>query len=409
MAQQSQTEIEDITEEVSQLRQLPIKQEIPVTVLTREELGVEMRAMTEQEYPEDEQYADEREMLAFGIIDEPMDMGDLSDELYTEQVAGYYDPQTGKMVVVANDNQAGGFTPTQQVTYAHEIVHALQDQSFDLAAPPLERADLSDDESLAISALIEGDASYSEVQYLIARPELLQGYIDEIDTTEFDSSVLDSVPALIRETLLFPYDQGYTFVESLQTEGGWDAVDAAYADPPASTEQILHPEKYKAGEAPITVEVNDFSDALGDDWTVWDHNTFGEFQIRVMLQQTSMSEQQADIAAAGWGGDTYVVAGTADQDAIHWATAWDSEQDANEFARAWALREAERWGVDPIFVSDSVIEFHSDDAIVRITLDGTTVDYLMAPDQATLDTIVTAPPATPEATPVTSPVASPAA
>jgi hypothetical protein len=119
-----------------------------------------------------------------------------------------------------------------------------------------------------------------------------------------------------------------------------------------------------------------------------------------------MSDQQADVAASGWGGDTYVVAGTDDQDAIHWITAWDTEADANEFVRAWALREAERWGVDPIFVGTDVIEFHADGAFVRITLDGTTVEYLMAPDEATLDAILAAPPA---ATPVASPVASPAA
>src|SRR5690606_6116041 len=132
----------------------------------------------------------------------------------------------------------------------------------------------------------------------------------------------------------------------------------------ASTEQILHPEKYLAGEQPVEIHVNDFTGGLGDNWTVWDTNTFGEYQIMVMLQNSSMSEQQAQVAAAGWGGDTYVVAGTEDIDAIHWVTAWDTEQDANEFARAWALREAERWGVDPVFIGDSEIEFHADDMFV---------------------------------------------
>ena len=151
--------------------------------------------------------------------------------------------------------------------------------------------------------------------------------------------------------------------------------------------------------------VNDFVSALGDDWTMWDTNTFGEYQIRVILQNSSMSDQQAEVAASGWGGDTYVVAGTEDDDAIHWMTVWDTEQDANEFARAWALREAERWGVDPTFVDSNVIEFHTDGAFVRITFDGTTVEYLMAPDEATAEAILAAPPATPEASPVASPVA----
>lgn len=409
LAQQTQTEIEDITQEVSKVRELPAKHQIPVTIMTREELGAELRKTTEEDYPEDEQYNDERELLAFGLMDHPMDLGDLSEELYTEQIAGYYDPETGKMVVIAEEEQSGGFTPSQEVTYAHEIVHALQDQNFDLDAGPLDREDLSDDQSLAVTALIEGDASFSEVQYLIDQPELLDAYLEEVDNMEFNSEVLDSAPPIIQDTLLFPYDQGYTFVEALHADGGWDRVDAAFHNPPASTEQVLHPEKFLAGEQPVAVDVNDFSGALGPDWRVWDTNTFGEYQIRVILQQTSMSDQQAEVASAGWGGDTYVVAGTEDQDAIHWVSVWDTEQDANEFVRAWALREAERWGVDPTFVSDNVIEFRSDEAIARITLDGTTVDYLMAKDQATLDAIVTAPPATPEASPAASPVASPVA
>lgn len=406
VAQQSQTEIEDITEDVSQVRQLTPQQEIELTVITRDELREDYRGLVEEEYPEDEQYADMRELLAFGLIDEEMDFGELYSELYGEQVLGYYDSETGRMVVVRDNDQTGGFTAMEEVTYAHETVHALQDQTFDLDAGELGREDLSDDQAYAITALIEGDASFAEVRYIIERPDLLEAYLEEAESAEFDTSVLDTVPPIISETLIFPYNEGYTFVEAIYNEGGWAAVNAAYADPPASTEQILHPEKYLAGEQPVDVRVNDYTGALGDDWTVWDTNTFGEFQIRVILQQTSMSDQQADVAASGWGGDTYVVAGTEDQDAIHWVTVWDTEADANEFARAWALREAERWGVDPIFVGTDVIEFHADDAFVRITLDGTTVEYLMAPDEATLDAILAAPPA---ATPMASPVASPAA
>lgn len=409
IAQQSQTEIEDITADVSQVRQLPEQHPIELTVITRDELREDYRGLIEAEYPKDEQYADMRELLAFGLIDEPIDIGELYSELYGEQVLGYYDSETGKMVVVRDNDQTGGFTAMEQVTYAHEIVHALQDQNFDLDGGALGREDVSDDQSLAVTALIEGDASFTEVRYIIERPDLLDAYLEEADSVEFDTTALDSAPFIIADTLLFPYDQGYTFVEAVYNDGGWEAVDAAFANPPTSTEQILHPEKYLAGEQPVEVQVNDFTGALGDDWTLWDSNTYGEYQIRVILQNSSMSDQQAEVAASGWGGDTYVVAGTEDVDAIHWVTAWDTEQDANEFARAWALREAERWGVDPEFVDANVIEFHTDDAFVRITFDGTTVEYLMAPDEQTAEAILAAPPATPAASPVASPVASPAA
>jgi hypothetical protein len=374
--------------------------------MSREELARELQDTLLDEYPEDEQYADERELLAFGLMDEHIDLGQLVLDLYSEQIAGYYDPDDGKMVVVREATDGEGFTPSQEVTYAHEIVHALQDQHFDLTAGPLDREPLTDDQALAVTALIEGDASFSEVQYLLSHPELLEAFLTDIGEMEFESDILDSAPTIISATLLFPYEYGYTFVEAIHAEGGWEAVNAAFANPPASTEQILHPEKYLAGEEPIEVDVADFTGALDGDWTVFDVNTFGEFQIRIMLSETSMTEEQARIASEGWGGDTYVVAGTETEDAIHWETVWDSEEDASEFARALALRETERWDVGPTYLSEEVIQFEAESTVTRIVLDGDSVTYLLAPNVEMLETIVSvegpvaAPAGSPEATPV---------
>ncbi len=411
IAQQSPSEIEDITDDVAQIRGLEPVTPIVVETMNRDELRQFNVETYEEEYPEDEQYADERELLAFGLMDEHIDIGDLAINLFSEQVLGFYDPETGQMVVVREGDSTGSFSASEEVTYAHEIVHALQDQHFDLDAGPLDREELSDDRVYGVTALIEGDASYSELQYLIERPDLLEAYLEEIEAQDFDTSILDTAPPIIAATLIFPYDQGFTFVEAIFEEGGWEAVNAAYANPPASTEQVLHPEKYLAGEAPVVVEVPDFTAGLDDSWSVFDTNTFGEFQIRVILQETSMSDEQAERAAAGWGGDTYVVAGTDDRsdDAIHWRTVWDTNQDASEFARAWALREAERWGVDPTYVSDSLIEFETADVVVRIILDGESVTYLMGRSSEMLDIMLAAPPATPAVSPVASPVATPEA
>ncbi len=400
-AQDASQEIEDITDVVSKVRGLDALHPVEVTVKSREELSQELADTLLDDYPEDEQYADQRELIAFGLMDENIDLGQLSVDLYSEQIAGYYDPETGEMVVIRDASDDSGFSPSEEVTYAHETVHALQDQNFDLMSDKLGREDMSDDESLAVTALIEGDASYSEVQYLYANPDLLDSFLEEIDSMEFDSAVLDSAPPILADTLLFPYDSGFTFVEALHDEGGWDAVNAAYDNPPASTEQILHPEKYLAGEAPIEVNVVDFSSALGGDWTVFDDNTFGEYQIRVMFQQTSMSDDQAEKAAAGWGGDTYIVAGTEDEDAIHWVSQWETADDASQFARGLALYESERWGVSPEYLSDNVMQFEADGVVTRIQLDGSTVDYIKAPTADMLDTIATAeaPTATPMATP----------
>lgn len=398
-AQESPETFEDITDAVTEIRGLESSQPIDVMPMTREELRVDLEQDLLEDYPPDEVYADERELIAFGLMDPDVDLGQLIVDLYSEQVAGFYDTETGELVVVRGATEGDGFTPSEEVTYAHEIVHALQDQNFDLDAGPLNREDVTDDHSYAITALIEGDATHSEILYLIANPELLEGFLEEVEAMEFDTEVLDSAPPIISETLYFPYEHGYPFVETIYNEGGWEAVNAAFADPPTSTEQILHPEKYLAGEEPTIIDVPDFTPELEGEWTVFDDNSFGEFQIRVILQGTSMSDAQAVRAAAGWNGDTYVVAGTETEDAIHWVSEWETDQDASEFARSWALYETERWGVSPEYISANVMQFEADGVVSRIVLDGTTVTYLMAPSVELLETIADSSPATPQATP----------
>lgn len=401
--QDAEQNYDEITQEVSNLRELEILNPIEVTPKTRDQLGVELTEDLEIDYPVEERIADERELIAFGLMEPDVDLGQLIVDLYTEQVAGYYDPETSEMVVVRDASAGEELTAAEHVTFAHEVVHALQDQHFDLDGGVLEREELSDDQALAITALIEGDASFSEVAYLLERPALLEEFLAEIESTEFDSAILDAAPPIISSTLLFPYEDGFVFVEALHGEGGWELVNSAFTSPPQSTEQILHPEKYLAGEAPVEVDVADFTSLLGDDWEVFDDNTFGEYQIRVILQQSSMPDEQAVEAAAGWGGDTYVVAGTEDQDAIHWVSTWDTEEDASQFARAFATYESDRWGVAPAYVEDSVMRFEADGVVTQITLDGDTVTYIKAPSVEALDIIASsdsAPDASPEATPM---------
>ncbi len=397
--QDSGQNYDDITEEVSDLRGLDVLEPIVVTPKNREQLGVELEADLEEDYPPEERYADERELIAFGLMDPDVDLGQLIVELYTEQVAGYYDPKSSEMVVVQEGPMGERFTASEHVTFAHEVIHALQDQHFDIDAGVLEREDLSDDQSLAITALIEGDATLSELQYLLERPELLNEFLAEIGDTDFDTTTLDGAPPLIVETLLFPYDSGYIFVEAIYDDGGWEAVNAAFADPPQSTEQIIHPEKYLMREVPDEVDVADFTPLLGDDWDTFDINTFGEYQIRVILQQSSIPDDQAAEAAAGWGGDTYVVAGTDTEDAIHWVSTWDTEADALQFAQAFATYESDRWNVAPAYLGDSVMRFESEGVITQITLDGDSVTYRKAPDAAALDVIANSNDARAESTP----------
>ncbi|HWV24656.1 MAG TPA: hypothetical protein VNZ58_10745 [Thermomicrobiales bacterium] len=375
-----QSTYDRIENEMQDIRQLELLHPLDISIQTRDELRQTLLESIEQDYPEDAQQRDQRVMELFGFIEPGTDVGQLQIDLLGEQVAGYYDPETKAMVVVS-DGSGDQMSASDEITFAHETVHALQDQHFDLIGVQDSATLDADDQYLAITALIEGDASLGQVQYMVAHPALVIRLQSEM--TDFDSTILDNASPFISGTLLFPYDQGLTFVTALYDEGGWDLVDQAFTNLPQSTEQILHPGKYLAGEAPIPVTVNDPLPALGDDWHIIDVNTLGEYIIQIFLDTGEVRPSTAQDAAEGWGGDQYVVAGTDDDTALIWTTEWDSEKDAEEFFTVLGVHESKRFDAERV-TDDTVTTFSNDDFAGEIRLDGTRVTYILAPDTATV-------------------------
>ena len=387
------TEIEADMEEI---RGLELLEPIQVSTISQEDYKAETIASLDTDYPPDERNQDARVLVAFGLLSPDDDLGEVYAELLGGSVAGYYDPYTQEMVVVTfgSDGEPGAF---DQVTYAHETVHALQDQHFDLAALLDSEQGMSTDQSLGLRSLVEGDATVAELEYLLSDMSLARDYLEEVQ--DMDAGSLDELPAFLVGTLTFPYSQGYEFVQFLYDEGGWDLVNAAYEDLPASSEQVLHPQKYLDGELPIEVGVPNYSGQLGDGWQEIDRDTMGEYVISILLGESDLSGEQVEIASSGWGGDTYAVFATDDELSLVWETTWDSEKDASEFARALAIREAARLDSDVVEDGDrNLIE--GDGVIVEIVQDGSNVTYRQAPTEDVLATLNEAP-----TTPVSSPVA----
>ncbi len=387
-AAQTEDPFERINESVQEIRELELLQPINLSTRTRAELQEETAQDLETDYPAVDRQNDQRVLVAFGLMDPNQDIGQIYVELLGEQIAGYYDPETDEMVVVSDDAPGDELSATNEVTYAHELVHALQDQHFNLESFIDQRIEGSDDESLAITSLIEGDATAAQIQYVISNPELIDDLSGQLTEGDSGSGALEAAPPIVSATLLFPYEEGQVFVDEIMSEGGWEAVNAAYQSPPASTEQILHPDKYRQGEAPIPVIVPDIAAGLGGEWTTFDTNTMGEFQTSIVLNQGDVSARQAEQAAEGWGGDSYTVVGTQDQDVIVWNSVWDTEEDATEFAESLAVRESDRLGVSPeTDDTTTTTTIASDGALARIIVEGTSVSYVFAPDQPVLDQV----------------------
>lgn len=279
--------------------------------------------------------ANERLLKGLGLINEGDSLEDLYLEMLGSQVAGMYDPDTKKMYVVSKDGELG---PTEKTTFAHEYSHALQDQNYDLSSFDL--AEVGEgDRGYARLALVEGDATLLMTLWQLDRltqEEFVRLLGESMDPEA--TRILNELPPILVQSLLFPYTGGLNFVQCLYADGGFARIDAAYDDLPASTEQILHPAKYLAHEPPIDVDLpDDLATRLGDGWSVGLEDTSGELQLKLWMEYAGGGGGgPVDAAAAGWGGDrTTLLNGPDDAFVIVITTEWDSPSDAAEFiARA---------------------------------------------------------------------------
>lgn len=330
---QTRAEIEEIELAMVEIRGLEVLEDLDDQVIDRQELAKRVETILEEEYSEEEARVDALSYWLLRLIPaNTLDLYQLQIDLLSEQVAGYYDPETGELVVVS---ESGELSVTDKVTMAHEIVHALQDQHFDLVE--IDELGTDADRGAALSALIEGDATFAMTEYLL-------GYLDPLELAELlsesltagDTEVLDSAPRYISEGLLFSYDAGQIFVTAIFDNGGYVAVNQAFRDPPTSTEQILHPEKYIGPDRdePIDVQNPDVSEDLGDGWELLRSDVLGEWDFQIMLEENGVSTPEVTGAATGWGGSRFDIY-ESDTGAIALLTTrWDTNEDASEFAAA---------------------------------------------------------------------------
>jgi hypothetical protein len=323
---------DQIEAQVLELRGLP-----PVDVqretIDEATLAAQTTADFDEDNPADYVAANERLYKALGLLEESQSLRQLFLDLIASQVAGFYRPDTKTLSVVSRSGEING---ADKVTFAHEYDHALQDANFDVFGDPEALRDQTD-EALARAALTEGDATLLMSLWLIANlsPDEIQDVLAAGQDPE-STAVLERTPAILTEGLLFPYNTGLAFVQPIQLNGGWDAINALYDRLPASTEQVIHPEKYQANERPVAVELpEDLAAEMGEGWTEALQDTWGEFQTGVWLRESGVAAQESLGAAAGWGGDLLaVLEGPDDRWAVALSTVWDDEAEAADFARS---------------------------------------------------------------------------
>lgn len=321
---------EKVVPRVTSIRGLKYKGRVWTKIVSREEVIRYIYGMFQEQMPPETARGQDLLLKKLGLIPQKCDTASLVKDLLNKQVAGFYDPKSKTFFLIRG---LGG----QEIIAAHELTHTLQDHNFDLLGKFKLINKNNSDETAARMSLIEGDATLLMAEY--ARQYMNPAKLLEEQATPDALKSLKTAPRFLVQTLTFPYIGGMNFCGAIMSSGNWQKINRAYDNPPNSTEQILHPDKF-IGERdePTPVEECDISGTLGKDYKMAYNDVMGEFGIRqILLEFLDVMEDEDDEYMAngpkGWDGDRIALFRNdkIGHSVISWKTVWDSEKDAQEF------------------------------------------------------------------------------
>lgn len=346
--------VAEIKREVEEIRGLKFTRQVEVALIDEERLKSYLEEELGASFPADTFSHLESASVRLGLLPQGVNLKQDCTELFTKQVVGFYNFRTKELYLTPLACQrsfwvrlveffkqrdlVGGFL------VAHELTHALQDQHFNLHQT-YERAYLNFDQALAVSALVEGDAILVSLEVLFShlrparfrnsqyRSKVIRRIIASIKESERTQAELRQAPAFVRQVAVFPYAYGLNFTSRLYLRGGWQAINKALEDPPESTEQVLHPQKFLPHrDHPRKVTIKQGLPPAS--WKLLAANTVGELGVRCLFAQY-LPRAEARRMAAGWGGDVFQLYQHKQEEklALIWKTTWDSEEDARQFAK----------------------------------------------------------------------------
>lgn len=339
-AVQGEAELKDMVHRmmpvVAQATGLRFKREPLVLRRTRGQVRDYVIHKFDEDLPPAELAGLQSALRLFGLIPDSLELRPTMIDLLTEQIAGYYDPDSNALFIPAD------IEPFQlRIVVSHELVHALQDQYVHLDSIITQRH--VNDRRSAAQAILEGQATVAQIPVLMPeqKPDTFPlGWFWKqraaMAAQQAQMKEFARAPLWLREGLVFPYLAGADFIVWFRHKYfGRSVLDSM----PRSTEQILHPDRYANHDEPTDVIF-----ASGEPDTVQWEDNLGEFETRLLFQQLLGNESEAATLAMGWDGDRYQVLGPK-SDALVWYSVWDDAAAAGRFTgglqRAWAKRKAD--------------------------------------------------------------------
>jgi hypothetical protein len=380
--------LRSIESQVTQIRGLEPLAAPTVQLLDHQSLHSYLVDQFEHNYLPSERESDQKLLVALGMLEPSQDLVEIQLNLLSDQVVGVYDSDVKSLFVVVDH---GGFGPAERITYAHEFNHALQDQHYDLnrIAP---KHPLSNDRSLAAHALIEGDAIL--LQTLWAQRNLSQDELQQLARAAAGSDdSLAQVPLIVRSELLFPYVDGFSFVRQIYRQAGdsFAAIDDLLANPPESTAQVLHIDKYRNQVHPIDVGLPDLATQLGPDWRKVGSGVLGELDTRVVLEQWGSPRSEAMRVTSAWSGDSWQLVEKDGRAAIAWKSTWETPTAASDFFDGFSGALRTRFDAAQVDESsDGRQTLTTPEAATDLRLQGSDVLAVIAFDRESANTIIDA-------------------
>jgi len=363
-------ELARINELVSGIRELTSDGEPNVALVDRDRIAAELAEELDDPDVLIEIANLEVLLKLLGLIPQDESLLEIERSLLEGAVVGLYNHETGELLVLADGEE---LSASAKSVYSHEYAHLLQDVNFGLG-DLFENAEQNSERTGALQALAEGEATFIETIY-VARQFTDQDRAELFNIDPESLAAFEAAPDFLRLSLQWPYLTGFAFVNSIWQQGGMSALDAVWADLPETTEQIIHPEKYRADEYPESLlDLPDLAAVFGAGWEVRDMDVLGEAVIGIWLEALGVSRDSAAQAAGGWGRDRYVLLdGPSGESAMGLLIEWDEPGiDALQFSTALGRALDDTDGFSSLDSGNATVEiWHGPGGVLAFALDDT--------------------------------------
>ncbi len=372
------SQIDSIIHSLSEITGLSEMHPVPYGRMTKRQLRQFLNKRIKKTLKPAEIYADELALKMFGFVPQDFDLRKSTVDLLTEQAAAFYDYGEKKLFLLNDSSDAA-----ETVTLAHELAHALADQHFHLANF-MDDTPSNDDENLAHSAVVEGEASWLMMAYTLKQAgqepvptaDMLKAVVDSSPASLAEFPVLKESPLYLRQSLLFPYTEGTRFFDAVYRKLGRQAFMAVFTDAPADSAQIMHPDRYFTHQQPTHPALPQAA-SLKEAKEITE-GSVGEFDHSMLLRQFAGEAEAGVLSSHVRGGQFRIVAaGKERKPVLQYSSEWDSPEKAAAFFALYPKILSGKWKhCDISLAKDAVLAGTGDSGMFVVRLSGKLVSSL---------------------------------